>query len=61
VRAIVTACGRVDFTGVGYDPQGSALSAGRPLDDPILLEELETALRGAYLVNNATLLPLHGT
>ena len=61
VRAIVTASGRVDFTGIGYDPQGCALSAGHPLDDPFLLEELETALRAAYLVNNATLLPLHRT
>ncbi len=61
VRAVVTASGRVDFTGVGYDPQGSVLSAGRPLENPILLAELETVLRAAYLVNNATLLPLHGT
>ncbi|MGZ3642746.1 MAG: cation-translocating P-type ATPase [Ktedonobacteraceae bacterium] len=60
VRAVVTASGRVDFTGVGYDPQGSVLAAGRPLDDSILLEELETALRAAYLVNNASLLSLHG-
>jgi Ca2+-transporting ATPase len=61
VRAVVTASGRVDFTGIGYDPQGSALYIGRPLVDPILLEELQTALRAAYLVNNATLLSLHGT
>ena len=61
VRAVVTASGRVDFTGVGYDPQGSVTSSGRPLDNPILLEELETTLRAAYLVNNATLISLQGT
>ena len=61
VRVVVTASGRVDFTGVGYDPQGSALQAGQPLDDPVLKEEVETALRAAYLVNNATLLSLDGS
>ena len=56
VRAVATASGYVTFTGVGYDPRGSALRAGQPLADPILLEEVKTALRAAYLVNNATLL-----
>ena len=60
VRAVATASGRVDFTGVGYDPQGTALQAGQPLDDLILKEEVKTALRAAYLVNNATLLSLDG-
>jgi len=61
VRAVVTASGRVDFTGVGYDPRGSALHAGQPLADPLLLEEVKTALRAAYLVNNATLLCRDGS
>lgn len=56
VRAAVTASGRVDFTGAGYDPHGSALHAGQPLTNPLLLEEVKSALRAAYLVNNATLL-----
>jgi Ca2+-transporting ATPase len=60
VRAVVTISGRVDFTGVGYDPRGAVLQAGQPLTDPILLDEVETALRAAYLVNNATLLYLDG-
>lgn len=60
VRAVVTASGRVDFTGVGYDPRGTVLQAGQPLTDPVLLDEVETALRAAYLVNNATLLSLNG-
>jgi Ca2+-transporting ATPase len=37
------------------------LQAGQPLDDPVLKEEVKTALRAAYLVNNATLLYLDGT
>ncbi len=60
VRAVTTASGRVDFTGVGYDPQGTVLRAGQPLTDPLLLDEVETALRAAYLVNNAALLYLDG-
>lgn len=60
VRAVVTASGRVDFTGAGYDPRGVALQAGQPLNDPALLEEVETALRAAYLVNNAMLLSRDG-
>jgi P-type Ca2+ transporter type 2C len=60
VRAVTTASGRVDFTGVGYDPRGTVLQAGQPLTDPLLLDEVETALRAAYLVNNASLLYLDG-
>ncbi|HTK09329.1 MAG TPA: cation-translocating P-type ATPase [Ktedonobacteraceae bacterium] len=60
VRAVVTTSGRVDFTGVGYDPQGSALQGGQPLADPMLLEEVKMALRAASLVNNAALRALDG-
>jgi Ca2+-transporting ATPase len=61
VRAVITASGRVDFTGTGYTPQGMVLRAGQPLADPLLKEEVETALRAAYLVNNASLLLLDGS
>ncbi len=60
VRTMTTASGRVDFTGVGYNPRGTVLQAGQPLTDPILLDEVETTLRAAYLVNNAALLYLDG-
>jgi Ca2+-transporting ATPase len=60
VRTVLTASGRVDFTGVGYDPQGTLLQAGQPLTDPMLLGEVETVLRTASLANNATLSSLHG-
>jgi Ca2+-transporting ATPase len=60
VRAVATPGGRVEFTDVGYDPQGTVLHAGHPLHDPILLDEVETILRAASLVNNAALLLLGG-
>ena len=41
VRAVATPSGRVDFTGAGYDPQGTALQAGQPLSDLVLKEEAE--------------------
>jgi Ca2+-transporting ATPase len=61
VQTVVTASGRVNFTGVGYDPRGTALQAGQPLTNSILREEVETALRAASLANNATWLSLDGT
>ncbi len=61
VRTVVTPSGRVDFTGAGYDPKGTVLQEGQPLSKPCLKEEVETALRAAYLVNNAALLSLDGT
>jgi P-type Ca2+ transporter type 2C len=61
VRAVVTPSGQVDFTGTGYDPQGTVLQAGQPLSDPVLKVEAEAVLRAASLVNNAALLSLDGT
>lgn len=61
VRTVVTPSGQVDFTGAGYDPKGMVLQAGQPLSDPCLKEEVKTALRAAYLVNNAILQSLDGT
>jgi|GEM_PF-44801 len=61
VRALVTPGGRVDFTGVGYQPEGMALQAGQELIDPLLKEEVETVLRAASLANNASLHSLNST
>ena len=33
VRALVTAGGRVDFTGSGYDPRGAVLACGQPVTE----------------------------
>lgn len=43
------------LTGTGYAPEGEALSAGRPIDDPVQLDELRWTLGAASLANNATL------
>ncbi len=56
VRAVVTASGRVDLTGTGYDPSaGEVLLGGREIEDPAVLEELERALAAGELANNAAL------
>jgi Ca2+-transporting ATPase len=55
VRSVVTPGGRVDITGTGYEPQGEVLFNGKPLEDPILLEEVRRTLGAATLVNNADL------
>ncbi len=55
VRTVVTASGRTDLTGTGYDPQGEVLSAGVPLGPGPLRAEVERTLRAADLANNAAL------
>ncbi len=60
VRTIVTAGGRVDLTGTGYDPSGRVEQEGRPVDDPALLEEVERTLAAGELANNATLVQRDG-
>ena len=60
VRSVVTASGRVDLTGTGYEPSGEVQQDGRPVEDPVLLEEVERALAAAHLVNNAVLVQREG-
>lgn len=55
VRSVITAGGRVDFTGSGYDPAGEVHSGDAPLTDETLREEVEKTLRAACLANNAVL------
>lgn len=55
VRAVVTASGRVDFTGTGYAPEGGIEVAGGALLDGPLRVELRRALTVADRANNATL------
>ena len=40
IQKIVTGSGEVDVTGSGYRPDGELLVDGRPLDDPVLLDEI---------------------
>lgn len=54
VRVVVTASGRVSFTGSGYSPEGEVRREdGAPVDGA-LLAELEYTLAAANLANNAT-------
>ena len=55
VRAVVTASGRTDLTGTGYEPVGEARQDGAPLDDPAALKEIRRTLTAAALANNAAL------
>jgi Ca2+-transporting ATPase len=54
VRVVVTAGGRTDLTGTGYEPVGEALRDGQPLQDDAAREEVRRTLRAAALVNNAS-------
>lgn len=56
VRAIVTASGRVDFTGTGYSPEGIVQQDGQPLTQGSVLHEVAETLLGSVLANNAALL-----
>ncbi len=55
IEKIVTPSGEVDVTGSGYRPEGELQVDGRPLDDPVLLEEVRSVLRGGSLANDAVL------
>jgi P-type Ca2+ transporter type 2C len=55
VRVVVTAGGRTDLTGIGYEPVGEARRDGTRLDDEVALEEVRRALTAAALANNASL------
>ncbi len=55
IQRIRTASGEVELTGVGYRPEGSALSGGRELADPALAREAHLVLAGGSLANDAQL------
>ena len=54
VRTLVTASGRIDFTGPGYAPEGEMRSEDRRPEGALRIEA-EWALTAAHLCNNATL------
>ena len=60
VRTVITASGRVDLTGAGYEPTGEVQQGGAPVSDPRLLEEVEKALVAGDLASNAALLEKGG-
>jgi P-type Ca2+ transporter type 2C len=60
VRAVATASGTVELTGVGYRPVGELRRDGAPVEDPALLEEIRRTLGAGDLANNAALLQQDG-
>jgi P-type Ca2+ transporter type 2C len=59
VRAVVVPGGRIDLTGVGYEPRGELLSDGEPAP-PALEAYVQRTLRAASLANNARLVNQDG-
>jgi len=55
VRTVVTASGRVNFSGLGYAPKGEAQRAGGGVIDGALRSEFTRALAAADRANNAVL------
>ena len=55
IEKVVTGSGEVDVTGSGYRPEGELRVDGRPLDDPVLLDEVRAVLAGGSLANDAVL------
>ena len=55
IQTIVTPSGEVDVTGSGYRPEGELHANGRPLDDPILLDDIRRVLTAGSLANDAVL------
>ena len=55
VRVIVTASGRVEVTGIGYEPAGEVLRDGKPVEDAALRTEIKYTLAAADRANNAVL------
>jgi Ca2+-transporting ATPase len=60
VRVLVTASGRVTFSGTGYDPAGTLALAGDGAPDETLRAEIETALTAADRANNASIERIDG-
>lgn len=55
VQRVMTASGRIDFTGIGYAPKGCAEHDGAELCEGPLWLELQAVLRGGCLAGNAQL------
>ena len=55
IQKVVTGSGAVDVSGSGYRPEGELRVDGRPLDDPVLLNEVQAVLAAGSLANDAVL------
>jgi Ca2+-transporting ATPase len=57
VRTVVSPCGRVELTGIGYAPEGEMVlhNSGEKASDPLLLADVRRTLLGGALANNSVL------
>jgi len=55
LQRVMTASGRIDITGVGYAPEGSAEQGGADVPAGPLRDELQSVLSGGSLAGNAQL------
>jgi magnesium-transporting ATPase (P-type) len=55
IEKVVTPSGEAEVTGSGYRPEGELRVDGRPLEDPVLLDEVRAVLVGGSLANAAVL------
>ncbi|MGB5106427.1 MAG: cation-translocating P-type ATPase, partial [Candidatus Zixiibacteriota bacterium] len=60
IERIITASGEVTLTGVGYRPDGKALSDGHEISESALLTEARLVLSGGSLAGNASLIEREG-
>ena len=60
IERIVTGSGEVEVSGSGYRPEGDVRIDGRPLDDPVLLDEVRAVLAAGSLANDAVLHEVDG-
>jgi Ca2+-transporting ATPase len=58
---VVTASGLVDVTGAGYRPEGELRIGDRPVDDPVLIDEVRLVIGGGCLANNAAVRAADGS
>jgi magnesium-transporting ATPase (P-type) len=60
VRALITAGGRVGFTGSGYDPRGALIACEQPAMNAAHAREIERTLSAGFVSNNAELVERDG-
>ena len=60
VRALITAGGRVGFTGAGYDPRGDVVACEHPGMNAAHAYEIERILSAGFVSNNAELIERDG-
>ena len=60
VRTLITAGGRIGFTGSGYDPHGSLLACEQPAINAAHAREIDLILSAGFVSNNAELVERDG-